>query len=132
MPFGGAEPLLNAPFIAEVMKLGAKEWYTSIETTLNVPIEDWIGLTDYVDEYVVDVKDVNHFIYESYTGSSNDNVFKNLNELRRLGFSQKVLIRLPIIPGFNDENDVLKSFQMLDDMGFAGFNRFKYKICDGW
>lgn len=126
--FGGGEPLLNAHFIKEVMELGAKDWHTTLETSLNVPIEDWNYLFDYVDDFIVDVKDMNPSIYKSYTGSENTYVIKNLQELQRKGFSNRVLLRLPLIPGFNDEYDILRSCQELKDMGFSKFNKFKYKV----
>ena len=34
--FGGGEPLLNSHFIKEVLKLGAKQWNITVETSLNV------------------------------------------------------------------------------------------------
>lgn len=128
LTFGGGEPLLNAPFIVEVLELGAKDWHTTLETSLNVPIHNWIRLCNYIDEYIVDVKDMNDSIYKSYTCFSNDNVVNNLMELQRLGLSDKVLIRLPLIQGFNDNNDIIKSRQELENMGFTKFNEFKYKV----
>ena len=128
LTFGGGEPLLKAHFIEEIMELGAKEWHTTIETSLNVPIENWIGLNDYVDEFIVDVKDMNHSIYKAYTGSDNDNVVNNLMELQQLGLANKVLIRLPIIQEFNDEKDICRSYQVLEDMGYTKFNKFKYQV----
>lgn len=128
LTFGGGEPLLNAPFIVEVLESGAKDWHTSIETSLNVPIKNWINLCDYIDEYIVDVKDMNDSIYKSYTGLSNNNVVNNLMELHRLGLSDKVLIRLPLIQGVNDNNDIIKSRLELENMGFTKFDEFKYKV----
>lgn len=128
LTFGGGEPLLNAEFIAEVMKLGAKDWHTTIETSLNVPIEKWRCLIDYVDEYIVDVKDMNPTIYKSYTGCDNEVVISNLKELQRQSLSGKVLLRLPLIHGYNEENDRTRSRHKLEEIGFSRFNEFKYKI----
>lgn len=128
LTFGGGEPLLNAEFIYEIMELGAKEWHTTIETSLNVPIEKWGCLIDYVDEYIVDVKDMNPTIYRSYTGCDNEVVISNLKELQRQSLSGKVLLRLPLIHGYNEENDRTRSRHKLEEMGFSRFNEFKYKI----
>lgn len=128
LTFGGGEPLLNAEFITEVMELGAKEWHTTIETSLNVPIEKWRCLIDYVDEYIVDVKDMNPTIYKSYTGCDNEVVISNLKELQRQSLSGKVLLRLPLIHGYNEENDRTRSRHKLEEIGFSRFNEFKYKI----
>lgn len=131
LTFGGGEPLLNAEFIEEVLNFGAKDWHTTIETSLNVPIEKWKCLIDYVDEYIVDVKDMNPAIYKSYTGSNNDIVIENLKELQRQNLSNKVLIRLPSIYNFNDNDDIQRSRKELEEIGFTRFNEFKYKVFNG-
>lgn len=128
LTFGGGEPLLNAEFISEVMELGAKEWHTTIETSLNVPIEKWKCLIEYIDEYIVDVKDMNPSIYKSYTDCNNEIVKDNLKELQQLGFSNRVLVRLPLIQSFNNPEDIRRSRNVLEEMGFSRFNEFKYKV----
>lgn len=128
LTFGGGEPLLNAEFISEVMELGAKEWHTTIETSLNVPIEKWKCLIEYIDEYIVDVKDMNPAIYKSYTNYNNDVVINNLKELELWGLSEKVLVRLPLIHGFNNYEDIQRSRKKLTEIGYSRFNEFKYKI----
>lgn len=95
LTFGGGEPLVNAEFIVEVLNHGAQEWHTTIESSLNVPIGKWKCLIDYVDEYIVDVKDMNPSIYKSYTGYNNKSVIQNLKELQKQGLSNRVLVRLP-------------------------------------
>lgn len=128
LTFGGGEPLLNAEFISEVMELGAREWHTTIETSLNVPIEKWECLIEYVDEYIVDAKDMNPSIYKSYTGCNNKTVINNLKVIQQQGLSDKVLLRLPLIHEYNDEIDRTRSRHELEEMGFSRFNEFKYKI----
>lgn len=128
LTFGGGEPLLNAKFIEEVLNYGAKDWQTTIETSLNVPIEKWKCLIEYVDEYIVDVKDMNPSIYKLYTGSNNEIVINNLKELQQCGFSDRVLLRLPLIHEYNDEDDILRNRHKLVEMGFSRFNEFKYRI----
>lgn len=128
LTFGGGEPLLNAKFIEEVLNFGAKDWHTTIETSLNVPIEKWKCLVEYVDEYIVDVKDMNPSIYKLYTGSNNEIVINDLKEFQQCGFSDRVLLRLPLIHEYNDEDDILRSRHKLVEMGFSRFNEFKYRI----
>lgn len=128
LTFGGGEPLLNAKFIEEVLNFGAKDWHTTIETSLNVPIEKWKCLVEYVDEYIVDVKDMNPSVYKSYTGSNNEIVINNLKELQQQGLSDRVLLRIPLIHEYNDEDDVLRSRHKLVEMGFSRFNEFKYSV----
>ena len=78
---GGGEPLLRPQFIMELMELGARRWHTTVETSLNIPTYNLSVLLPYIDEYIVDIKDMNPEIYQRYTGHSNRLVLKNLNWL---------------------------------------------------
>lgn len=128
LTFGGGEPLLQAFFIQDVLELGAKNWHTTIETSLNVPYEDWCNLVDYIDEWIIDVKDMNPSIYKHYTGKDNAIVVENLKKVVDLGLKDRVLIRLPFIKGFNAEPDVRSSGQRLEEMGYTRFDKFSYKL----
>lgn len=128
LTFGGGEPLLQASFIQDVLELGAKNWHTTIETSLYVPYKEWDNLIDYIDEWIVDVKDMNPTIYKSYTGKNNTIVIDNLEKLVNLGLAEKVFIRLPYIKGYNTEIDVHNSYQKLERMGYSRFDKFSYKI----
>lgn len=128
LTFGGGEPLLHASFIHDVLELGAKNWHTTIETSLNVHYEEWCNLIDYVDEWIVDVKDMNPTIYKCYTSKNNAIVIDNLERFVDLGLAERVLIRLPFIKSFNTEIDVRNSYQKLKRMGYSRFDKFNYKI----
>ena len=124
----GGEPLLQASFILDVLELGAKNWHTTIETSLNVPYDKWYSLIDYVNEWIIDIKDMNPSIYKCYTGNDNAIVIDNLKKFVDLGLADRVLIRLPLIKGFNTEADVRNSYQKLEQIGFSRFDKFSYKI----
>ena len=128
LTFGGGEPLLQASFIQDVLELGAKNWHTTIETSLNVPYEKWYSLIDYVDEWIVDVKDMNPSIYKCYTSKDNAVVIHNLKKISDLGLAKKVLIRLPFIKGFNTESDIRSSYHKLGQIGYSRFDKFSYKL----
>lgn len=128
LTFGGGEPLLQASFIQEVLELGAKKWHTTIETSLNVPYKEWYSLINYVDEWIVDIKDMNPSIYKRYTSKDNAVVIDNLKKFVDLNLTEKVLIRLPYIKGFNTETDIQSSGQKLEQMGHSRFEKISYKI----
>lgn len=128
LTFGGGEPLLQASFIQEVLELGAKKWHTTIETSLNVPYKEWYSLINYVDEWIVDIKDMNPSIYKRYTSKDNAVVIDNLKKFVDLNLTEKVLIRLPYIKGFNTETDIQSSGQKLEQMGYSRFEKISYKI----
>lgn len=128
LTFGGGEPLLQASFIQDVLEYGAKNWHITMETSLNVPYKEWYKLSDYIDEWIVDVKDMNPSIYKCYTSKDNKIVIDNLKKFGDLGLAEKVLIRLPLIKGYNTERDVRSSYQKLEQIGYSRFDFFSYKI----
>ena len=124
--FGGGEPLLNAEFTKDLLELGAKKWHTTIETSLNVPLENLKILFPYIDEYIVDIKDMDAAIYKRYTGKDNEYVIANLKWLIAKGKTDHILCRLPLIPGFNNEENQQQSEQILREWGISRFDKFTY------
>lgn len=125
--FGGGEPLLYSEFIIKILELGAKKWNVTIETSLNVPFEKIKVLLPYINEMIVDVKDVNPQIYKLYTQTSNNVVLENLKLLADSGFAEKMLVRIPLINGYNKQADIQYSKRILEDMGYSTFDFFEYK-----
>ena len=83
--FGGGEPLLYSDFIIDVLTLGADKWNITIETSLNVPFKQIGILLPYINKMIVDIKDLNPQIYESYTQTRNATVLQNLKLLANNG-----------------------------------------------
>jgi len=125
--FGGGEPLLQSEFIIEVMELGAKKWHTTIETSLNVPFDYIERLYPYVDDYIIDIKDMNAQIYASYTGRDNKQVVSNLKRMINDGLSSKIRCRVPLIPGYNDTHGQEISAIELRNMGITRMDMFDYQ-----
>ena len=125
--FGGGEPLLNSLFIKELLELGAREWNVTVETSLNVPLKHLELLLPYIDEYIIDIKDMNPEIYEQYTGKNNNLVKSNLKWLIDKVKPERILCRIPLIPDYNDQAHQEKSKEELAKMGIIGFDFFTYK-----
>lgn len=126
--FGGGEPLLRYEFITEFIKIMPKEWNVTLETSLNVPLENLRQVAPYINYFIIDVKDWNNDIYLKYTEKSNIQVVSNLRWLSENGFSYKVKIRLPLIQDFNTEEDIVRSRSEIERMGFCCFDEFRYRI----
>jgi len=124
--FGGGEPLLQSGFIKEFRQLCGDRWKITVETSLNVPLANLRETADSVDEFIIDVKDMNSSIYTQYTGISNEHVIENLNYLISNGKQSKMHIRVPLIPGYNDKYDVKCSVSRLGEMGLENIECFKY------
>ena len=125
--FGGGEPAIRSLFISQFRKVIPKQWKINIESSLNVPQEHVERLLPVIDEFVIDIKDMNPQIYKKYTGIDNQRVLENLKFIAAAGVADKCLIRIPLIPGYSTEEDRDRSMAMLGDMGFRKFDKFEYK-----
>jgi pyruvate formate lyase activating enzyme len=83
-----------------------------------------ISLLELLDFIIVDIKSINSEIYREYTQMDNEIMLKNLRKIRNI---PDVLIRIPIVPEYNDENDVEISKDYLRNLGFEKFDVFRYK-----
>lgn len=125
--FGGGEPCLQSDFIDEFRQLCGQEWQLSVETSLNVAQENIEELVPIIDSYIIDIKDINNTIYQKYTGKNNEKVLHNLQYLIDHGKNEQIIVRTPVIPAYNTENDVDNSIRLLKEMGIIQFDRFTYK-----
>ena len=126
--FGGGEPLLRSDFIKAFAEIMNPEWKLTIETSLNVPLENVKAIASLVQMWYVDIKDMNPDIYKAYGCKENKQVISNLQWLAANGYADKVIIRLPLIPEYNTDEDRQRSQQQLEDMGFTNFDKFNYIV----
>lgn len=126
--FGGGEPLLRSDFIKAFAEIMNPEWKLTIETSLNVPLENVKAIASLVQMWYVDIKDMNPDIYKAYGCKENKQVISNLQWLAANGYADKVIIRLPLIPEYNTDEDRQQSQQQLEEMGFTNFDKFNYIV----
>lgn len=126
--FGGGEPLLRSDFIKAFAEIMNPEWKLTIETSLNVPLENVKAIVSLVQMWYVDIKDMNPDIYKAYGCKENKQVISNLQWLAANGYADKVIIRLPLIPEYNTDEDRQRSQQQLEEMGFTNFDKFNYIV----
>jgi len=126
--FGGGEPLLRSDFIKAFAEIMNPEWKLTIETSLNVPLENVKAIASLVQMWYVDIKDINPDIYKAYGCKENKQVVSNLQWLAVNGYADKVIIRLPLIPEYNTDEDRQRSQQQLEEMGFTNFDKFNYIV----
>lgn len=126
--FGGGEPLLRSDFIKAFAEIMNPEWKLTIETSLNVPLENVKAIASLVQMWYVDIKDMNPDIYKAYGCKENRQVISNLQWLAANGYADKVIIRLPLIPKYNTDEDRQQSQQQLEEMGFTNFDKFNYIV----
>ena len=126
--FGGGEPAMRSEFIEEFCKIAPQQWNITLETSLHVARSHVERLLPYIDSYIVDVKETHLPTYRSYTRLSNRMVMGNLRWLARQGKADRVEVRLPLIPSFNNDEMRADSRRLLAGMGFTRFDEFTYIV----
>ena len=103
----GGEPLMQPEFVKELLELcKTRKIHTAIETNLCYPYSRLDGIREQVDLFLVDWKESDSRRHKEYTGMGNEQIYDNIRRLCRDGHS--VLLRCPIIPGYNAREDHLK------------------------
>jgi pyruvate formate lyase activating enzyme len=118
----GGEPTLQAEFLLELLG-GIKQrgLHTALETC-GFFGEDLIeALVEHVDLFLYDIKHVRAEHHEYFTGVSNERIVSNFSKiLGRVG-SSRVIPRVPVIPGFNDDADSIEGMvAFLNEVGYDG------------
>jgi pyruvate formate lyase activating enzyme len=126
--FGGGEPCLYTDFIKEFRNLCGEKWCITLETSLNVSLENIKALYSSVNEYIVDIKDMNPEIYKSYTGKDNILAITNLKYLIEQGKADNIRVRVPLIQNFNTEKDTKRTVSALKKLGIQKIENFTYII----
>ncbi len=101
----GGEPLLQYEFAGEILSLCQRENIdTAIETCLAVPQESVMGVLNYVNHFLVDIKILDNGLHKQYLGQGNENILQNYRFLVSSGAD--MITRIPLIPGYtaNERN----------------------------
>lgn len=125
--FGGGEPSMYPDFIVRFREICGPEWNLTLETSLNVPADNIRRLSSVVNQFIIDIKETNDEIYRHYTGLSNRRALDNLQELLQEGRGDDLVVRLPLIEGYNTQEDIERSAEKLRAMGLEHFDFFAYR-----
>lgn len=126
--FGGGEPLLQSQAIKEFSDMNYDSFSIYVETSLHVPKENLESVISVVDRYYIDIKSTEEEIYKAYTGKAIGPVFDNLKYLIDRVGSSKIVVRIPMIPGFTDNEIQLRSKEYLASIGIKYFDLFEYRM----
>lgn len=100
----GGEPLAQFPFaLALLQEAKAVGIHTCLDTCGYAPTESFTEMLNAVDLFLYDYKETDPQRHKEYTGFVNELILKNLRHIDRLG--GKIILRVPIIPGYNDRAD---------------------------
>jgi len=103
----GGEPLTQAEFSAELLK-GCidKGIHTAVDTCGYVRWESFEAVLPYTKMFLYDFKHIDDEAHIKYTGVSNQLIIENLVKLGIRGVP--IEIRIPVIPGINDNAEYAK------------------------
>ena len=125
--FGGGEPTLYKDFIVEFKKICGENWKITLETSLRCSYNTIQDLSPVVDHWIVDIKSMNPFIYEEYTGVISG-VLQHLSSIQKLVSQEKITVKVPHIPGFNDDEDLDSDIDEIKSRyGFENISKIVYK-----
>lgn len=100
--FSGGEPLMQAPFLCEVLRL-LPRIHRAIETSGYCEPDIFREVTAALDYVIMDIKLFDETAHRHYTGVSNRLILENARTLCRGNIP--FVIRIPVIPGVNDTDD---------------------------
>lgn len=100
MTVSGGEPLLQGPFVRELLAAAKSEHiHTAIETAGCVPFQEFERLAGLVDLYLFDIKGFWGENHKYNTGHSNRIILDNLKKLSK---NSRIFVRMPLIANVND------------------------------
>ncbi len=132
----GGEPFMQAKFIMELLReIKKHKINTAVETSGYVDIEMLKEISKYVDLFLFDIKHASDAIHKKVIGKGNNKIWESLNYLKNN--TSEIWIRIPIIPGFNDEVDIvleivkrikeIKNLTRIELLPYHEFGKNKYK-----
>lgn len=106
--FSGGEPLMQADFICELASaLKGQGVHTALDTCAFARTEDLLRVAACVDLVLYDLKLIDEARHRAATGESSALILANLEALSQVHSS--IWIRVPIIPGLNDDDENLEA-----------------------
>lgn len=100
--FSGGEPLLQAKFVLETMALLGPAVHKAVETSGYGDEAAFKAVRDAVDLVMFDLKCMDDEKHKHFTGVSNQKILRNALTLRE--GKTPFIIRIPVIPGVNDND----------------------------
>lgn len=105
----GGEPLHQIEFLRELlMKSKSNNIHSAIDTTGFAPRINFDSIIPFTDLFLYDIKHLDDELHKKYTGVSNKIILQNLESL--ISHNKKVIVRFPLIPGFNDSDAYINQF----------------------
>jgi pyruvate formate lyase activating enzyme len=100
--FSGGEPLMQPDFLLALLnRCRALNIHTAVDTSCYAEPEIAESAAERADLFLCDLKHMNNEMHERFTGVGNNLILENIRRVSQAG--KKIIIRIPVIPGFNDD-----------------------------
>ncbi|MBW1635714.1 MAG: glycyl-radical enzyme activating protein [Deltaproteobacteria bacterium] len=104
----GGECLLQPDFVAGVLgECRRRGIDTAVETSLFAPWQNVEKILPLLNTIFVDLKHPNGKIHKNLVGADNSVILANLKRIDQSDFPVQLHLRIPLIPGINDGDEVL-------------------------
>jgi pyruvate formate lyase activating enzyme len=108
--FSGGEPLSQPDFLLAALKqCQASYIHTAVETSAQAEAGLLLALLPYTDWLLVDIKHMDPAAHRAETGAGNERILENIEALASAGWGGRLIVRVPIIPGYNDTVENLQA-----------------------
>jgi pyruvate formate lyase activating enzyme len=105
--FSGGEPMMQPEFVTELARQCKNiSLHTALDTSGLASQNAFEEISDFIDVFLYDLKIMNNTHHNEFTGVSNNQILKNLRYLDKQ--KKSIIIRFPLIPTVNDDDDNLK------------------------
>ena len=110
--FSGGEPLLQSEFLIEALKTcKANGYHTAVDTSGYTSTENYMKILPFTDLFLFDIKQLDDLRHIEVTGVSNQLILENYRFL--LENAREMMLRIPVIPGINNDKDHILSLVKL-------------------
>lgn len=103
----GGEMLAQSEFaLALLTECKERGLHTAVESSGFAPFETVRTLLPYIDLFLLDIKHTDSKKHEEFTGKPNSLILENARKIAEFGTN--LIIRTPVIPGFNDTKEEIR------------------------
>jgi len=117
--FTGGDPFMQKEFLTAILKKCKEAMiHTAVETSAQVDTESFLNAFQYLDFAFIDIKHMDPDKHREATGVNNKLILKNIAALAASGWPGTLVIRIPIIEGFNDSDEnITATAEFLNKIG---------------
>ena len=102
LTLSGGEILLQADFARDILAAARESGiHTAVESTALANFSEIEKILPHLDLFLMDIKHTDAAKHKKFTGSRNELALENARKIAEYGGPCKLIIRVPVIPGFN-------------------------------